>query len=173
MKAMRNIFIVALALIGFLVAPKPARAEDRPAPSFRSEYLLSASLDADRPVPITFKREPLALPKSFQEPAPDPAYWPIFDLAYSTDGRLFQVNRIEQRFKDYGNGAYGSLYTGSGWALDNGAPLLSPIGLSFGGEVDLGLFVLVVSVGGDLLLIQNENTAFVLYGRLGFRVPTD
>lgn len=138
-----------------------------------SEYRLSESLDVGR-APSLFQeqRASFLVLAIKQDPPATPIVWPIMDVAFSTSGRTFEVNRFEQRFKDYGNGLHASLYTGTGWAIDNGAPLISPIGLSFGGEVDLGLMILVGSFGADLLFVQNEKPTMMGYGRLGFRVPT-
>ena len=109
-----------------------------------------------------------------QDPAPggDPGMMPIIDATLSINGRAYQVNRIALNAKDYG-AFRAALYTGGGWALDNGAAVVSPFGLGAGFDLDLDLFKINVGVGTDLIMETGQKSNLIFYFRAALvAIPT-
>lgn len=121
----------------------------------------------ERPLPLPPERAIFVVAQD--EP---PAVVPVFDFGFATNRRVYQVTRVEHAGKTYLGGALAaSLFTGSGFDLQSGAPLVSPLGIGVVFELDLDFFVLQLKGGVDLIVVQAEKPAAWAYGSIGFKVP--
>jgi len=108
-----------------------------------------------------------------QDPPPAPDVFMLADLTYSSSGRFHQINRVERRYHDYGNGFFASVTTGTGWRLEDGVPVVAPLGIWWSGEVRVDFLVFVLGFGGDMVVPQNERVGFEVAAKLGFRIAID
>ena len=111
------------------------------------------------------------LPLSFAQDVPPGDTFALLEYTFTTGGGSYQINRVERRFWDYGNGFFAGVSTGGGWRVEDGVPVVMPLSLSWGGEFDLDAFVLVFRGGGDLIAPQGEKFVGRLTYGIALRVP--
>lgn len=91
-----------------------------------------------------------------------------WQFAMSLRGRPYEITRVPAREREW-KGFIFSATSGAGFALDNGAPILAPIGVHVFGDVDLDLFVLTYGGGADLVIEQGKSPDALFTFFLGAR----
>ena len=107
---------------------------------------------------------------SVQEPVPEDTF-ALVDYSWSTSGGNYQINRVERRVYDFGNGFFAGVSTGAGWRMEDGVPVAVPFAFAWGGEMDLDAVVLIFRAGADLIAPQGEKFIGRFTYGVAFRVP--
>ncbi len=170
-----KVFLIAAAVLGSLLVPSIGRADERPLERpFVLTYDRASALDV-RGVSFLPERASAsgALAFARQDPPPDPDVFMLADVTFSSSGKFHQINRIERRYHDYGNGFFASVTTGTGWRLEDGVPVVAPLGIWWSGEVRVDFLVFMIGFGGDMVVPQGERVGVEIAAKIGFRIAID
>lgn len=127
-----------------------------------------SALNAPAPEVSLYETVRLDYGLRLQDEEPEPVFFQVVDFVFTTNGHVFEMNRLERKMSDLGGGIYLTSYTSLGFDLADGTPILSPFGIALGGDVEAGAVNVCFRVGADLVFFQGGKGAVVAYGSLGF-----